>query len=356
MSLGLPEINIVFKGKGVSAVERSARGIVACILKDDTAGGQPMVAYKSITDIDFTQYTENNYNFLKLIYEGKPSTVIVIRVATAEANYNAALKKLKDLKWNYLTIPGIEEANKLLVVAWIKEQREQRKKTFKAVLPNCVGDHEGIINLTTGNITSTITSKTHTVAEYCARIAGVLAGLSLARSSTYYVLSDITSADVPDDPDERINAGELVIVFDSEKYKIGRGVNSLTTFTAEKKEDVRKIKIVEGMDLYQDDVRGTYEDYYVGKVINDYDNKQAFVAAIGSYHKELLGNVLDRSHENTAMVSVNAQRQYLESKGIDTSAMDDVAVAKANTGSKVFIDSNIKFVDAMEDLNMNVNM
>lgn len=356
MALGLPEINIVFKGKGVTAVERSARGIVACILKDDTAGGEPLVTYKSITDIDFTQYTETNYNFLKLIYEGNPTTVIVIRVATAEANYNAALKKLKDLKWNYLTVPGIEEANKLLVAAWIKEQREQKKKTFKAVLPKCVGDHEGIINLTTDNIKSTITSKTHTTAEYCARIAGALAGLPLTRSSTFYVLSDIVSADVPDDPDERINAGELVIVFDSEKYKIGRGVNSLTTFTTEKGEDFRKIKIIEGMDLYQDDIRGTYEDYYVGKVINDYDNKQALVAAIGSYHKALLGDVLDRSYENSVMVNVNAQRQYLESKGIDTSAMDDVAVAKANTGSKVFLTSNVKFVDAMEDLNMDVNM
>lgn len=356
MALGLPEINIVFKTKGTTAVARSARGIVACILKDDTAGGQALNTYKSVADIDFTQFTEANYDFLKLIYEGSPTMVIVIRIATTQTNYNTALKKLKDLKWNYLTIPGIDDANKTLVAAWIKEQREQNKKTFKAVLPKCVSDHEGIINLTTDNIASTVTSKTHTTSEYCARIAGALAGLSLSRSSTFYVLSDITSADVPDDPDDRINAGELVIVFDSEKYKIGRGVNSLTTFTTEKGEDFRKIKIIEGMDLYQDDIRGTYEDYYVGKVINDYDNKQALVASIGSYHKELLGDVLDRSYENTVAVDIDAQRQYLESKGKDTSSMDDVAVAKANTGSKVFITSNVKFVDAMEDLTMKVNM
>lgn len=36
--------------------------------------------------------------------------------------------------------------------------------------------------------------------------------------------------------------------------------------------------------------------------------------------------------------------------------MDDIAVAKANTGTKVFIASNVKFVNAMEDLKMNVNM
>ena len=81
----------------------------------------------------------------------------------------------------------------------------------------------------------------------------------------------------------------MIIVYDGEKFKIGRGVNSLTTFTATKTEDVRKIKIVEGMDLYMDDIRDTFEEYYVGKVINDYDNKQMFVAAIGAYHKRTDG-------------------------------------------------------------------
>ena len=110
------------------------------------------------------------------------------------------------------------------------------------------------------------------------------------------------------------------------------------------------------MDLYADDIRETYEDNYVGKIINDYDGKQMFVAAIGAYHKGLLGNVLDKSFDNTAAIDIDAQRAYLESKGTDTSEMDDIAVAKANTGVKVFITSNIKFVNAMEDLNMNVNM
>ena len=81
-----------------------------------------------------------------------------------------------------------------------------------------------------------------------------------------------------------------------------------------------------------------------------------FVAAIGAYHKGLLGNVLDKSFDNTVSVDIQAQRTYLESKGADTSEMDDIAVAKANTGTRVFISSNVKFVNAMEDLKMNVNM
>ena len=151
-------------------------------------------------------------------------------------------------------------------------------------------------------------STAFSTAEYCCRIAGVLAGLSLARSCSYFALTDITAADVPEDANERIDNGELVIVFDGEKYKIGRGVNSLTSFTPEHGQDFSKIKIIEGVDLYQDDIRETFESSYVGKVINDYDNKQALVAAILAYHRELEGNVLDRTFDNTAAIDVEAQR------------------------------------------------
>lgn len=73
-------------------------------------------------------------------------------------------------------------------------------------------------------------------------------------------------------------------------------------------------------------------------------------------HTGILGNVLDKSYDNVVAIDIDAQRTYLESRGMDTSEMDDIAVAKANTGTKVFIASNVKFVNAMEDLKMNVNM
>ena len=77
MSLGLPNFNFIFQSKGVSAIERSARGIVAVILKDDTEGEEQNV-YNKVDDVDFTQWTEDNYNYLKLIYEGAPSKVIAM--------------------------------------------------------------------------------------------------------------------------------------------------------------------------------------------------------------------------------------------------------------------------------------
>ncbi len=354
--LGLPVLNMVFKGLAASAIVRSARGIVLIILKDDTETGKRLSVYGSITDIDFENWTETNYEYLKLVFEGAPSQVIALRESTTSANISAALKELKYLRWNYGCYPEISDDDKTILAAWIKEMRDEYHKTFKAVLSSSASDHEGIINLTTENIESSITGKTYTAKEYCARIAGVLAGLSLVRSSTYYVLSDILSADCPSDPDDRIDNGELVIVYDGEKYKIGRGVNSLTTFTTEKTEDVRKIKITEGMDLYRDDILTTFTDSYVGKYNNGYDNKQLFVAAVRAYHTGLLGTVLDASYENTAEIDLDGQKQYLMEKGTDVSQMSETEILTANTGSRLFVKSNIKFLDAMEDLDMAANM
>ena len=180
MSLGLPSFSMIFSGKAVSAIERSARGIVAMILTDGTEGGKDLNIYKKVDEVDFQNWTEQNYNYLKLVFAGAPSTVITIRRAENAEGYNAELKKLKDLKWNYLTIPGLGSTDTTTISAWIKQYRDDERKTFKAVLAHCKGDHEGIINLTTENISTTITGAKHTAAEYCARIAGVLAGLSLA--------------------------------------------------------------------------------------------------------------------------------------------------------------------------------
>ena len=329
--MGLPEINITFASKGQTAIQRSARGIVACILRDNTEGGAAETVYTSLADVDYTHWTQRNYAYLRMILEGGPSKVLVLRVAEDAEDYTAALKTLKSRVWNYLTIPALTTDQTAPVVAWIKQARDSDHKTYKAVLAD-------------------------TAAEYCARIAGILAGLPLSRSSTYYELTDVTSAAVPDDPDERIDKGELVIIDDNGAYKIGRGVNSLTSYTEDKSEDWSKIKIVEGVDLYRDDISATFAGQYVGKVVNNYDHKQALVAAIDNYHKQLAGDVLDPDYDCTVAVDIDAQRAYLEAHGINTSEMEDIDIATANTGSTVYLVCSVKFVDAMEDLTLRVNM
>lgn len=351
--MGLPQININFLGRAVSAITRSARGIVALVLKDDTPTAKSQ-EIKSIDDLVATDWTTKNLAYIKQVLKGTPSKIIIEVVPTATADYLEVLNRLSFKKFNYLTIPDITAPQTSDVVTWIKEKRKA-KKTFKAVLPNVKADSEGIINFTTSGIK--VGEETYTSAEYAPRIAGILAGLDFTRSSTYFVLDEVESIVEHADPDGAIDAGELILINDGEKIKIGRGVNSLVTTTTTKTEDFKSIRIIEVVDMISDDVRSVFEDEYVGKVNNIYDNQVLFITALNAYFKELEGDeVLDKEADNLAEINVDAQRLAWEKIGTDTSTWEDQTVKETSFKRNVFLKGNVKIVDSMEDLDFNIFM
>lgn len=352
--MGLPEILIEFKTKGTTAVQRSARGIVALVLKDDKGSFDTKI-YNSIDELDESHWSPENLDYIEKTFWGTPNKVIVERLPLEATDYNTALARLKNKKWNWLSIPGTEALDTTNIAAWIKQMRDVNHKTFKAVLPNEDADHEGIVNFATSDLETE--TKTYNTAEYTSRIAGILAGMPFTRSATYYGINELKNIKEHEDPDKEIDDGKLILINDGEVIKIGRGVNSLTTTTATKGEEFKKIKIVEGVDLVRDDIRDTFEKHYAGKVNNIYDNKILFLAAVNSYFG-ILGDedVLDPSFDNKAEIDVDAQRIYLKGKGIDVDNMKEQEIKEANTGSKVFAKANVKFIDAMEDLKFTVFM
>lgn len=351
--MGLPEINISFQSLAVSAIQRSQRGIVALILKDDT-GTFDTKEYKNVTEIEATDWTVENKDYIEKAFLGVPSKVIVERLDTLEADYSVALTRLASKIFNYLAIPGILSADVAAVSTWLVDERDNNKKTFKAVLPNSISDHEGVINFATEGIV--VGETTYSASDYTSRIAGILAGLSLERSATYFVLSEVDSITESVDAGADIDAGNLILISDGEKVKIGRGVNSLTTTTVEKGVDFKKIKIIEGHDLVQEDITRTFNDDYVGKVNNSYDNQVLFLAAVNTYLSGLEGTVLNPNVDNGVTVDTEAQRQAWEAIGTDTSEWDEQDVKENSFQSKVFIGGGIRFLDAMEDLDFKISV
>lgn len=354
--MGLPEINIEFKTKAVTAIKRSAMGIVTLILKDDTAINalsEPTKIYTGIDEVDSSHWTVENKDYIDKVFMGTPSKVIIEVLPTTASDYNEATQRAANKKWNYLAIPGIDSANTTNIATWIKTQRDVNKNTFKAVLPNTEADHEGIINFTTEGIR--VGETVYTASDYTARVAGILAGLPFSRSSTYFVLPEVDAITESTDPNGDIDAGKLILVNDGENIKIGRGVNSLVSTTLIKGEDFKKIKILEVMDMVKDDIRDTYEKYYVGKVQNTYDNQVLFFTSVNAYMKDLAGDdVLDPNFDNKAFVNVEAQRLAWESIGTDTTDWDDQKVKEMSFKSKTFAAGKVKIVDAMEDLDFKI--
>lgn len=351
--MGLPELDIAFRSKSTTAIKRSALGIVALVLRDQTIEGLNSVAtIKSVEDLKQTDWTADNLDYLNKTLLGTPSKITVLRIGT-DSELSDSLKKLSGIKYNYLAMPDATEEEATALVSWIKSKRLENKKTFKLVVAHQNADDEGIVNVTTDGIK--VGNKAYTAQQYTCRFAGIFAGLPFTRSSTYYVLAEVTEIEEHENPDADIDAGELILINDGEEVKIGRGVNSLTSLTGDKNAAWQKIKIVEVMDMIVDDVRDTFNNHYVGKYINIYDNQILFIIAVNAYFKGLAAQqILDPSYENVASIDTEAQRAAWESVGEDTTEWTDQQVREMSFGSKVFLAGQAKITDAMEDLKFNI--
>lgn len=358
--MGLPEISIMFKGLAAKAIQRSKRGVVSIIIRDTKAKSMIL---NGVEEVPAPVAMEaKNIKFINQIFDGGCRKVIVEVVAPEELSgykLQDTLTRLKVQVWNYLVYPEADNTEIASIVTFIKNERDQRDKSFKAVVSSPVApDHEGIIDFHADNLKIVGQEESPTAQEYTPRIAGILAALPFTRSSTYYVLPEVESVDLVLDPNAEINKGKLILINDGEKIKIASGVNSLTTIVAPKTNAVKDIFIVEKMDFVKDDIKKVYHDEYIGKVVNNYNNKQLFVTNINTYFKLLIRDYqfFDESDSNSVQVSALGNKYYLDQEGIDTSKMSEDELKRANTGKKVFLEGSVKFTNTMSDLELILNM
>ena len=412
---GLPKVDINFKTQATTAIARSSRGIGVLILNDENAfddNGNEEIKYfkiESTTDIPDSGINEKNIDLIKKALLGTPlrlhvylippetynvtssgttvtssttvssstavttSTTVTVSATTTQAD---VLKKIADVKFNYIAHSTGKSQDQQDLASWVKSQRQNRKKTFKAVVANYDADSYSVINFTTEKIrvenpeyidalkdadgdaalvpASIPQYLTYSATEYTARILGILAGLSLDRSATFFILSEVVDVAEYDDIDVHISGGELCLfdAKDDNGVKIARACNSLHTFTTDVGEDFRFIKIIEAIDLITDDIRDTFNDSYVGKMINDFEHKMLFVTAIKIYLKNLRGNVLDSSPTVKQEVEIDSEKNkdYAQLHGRDVKNMTPQEILETNTGTHVFLAGNIRPVNAMEDL------
>lgn len=368
---GLPQVLIDFKTKGVTAIKRSARGVVALILKCETTDVSNKYKIADVSEIPDKVFDEATTDLIKKCLDGTPLRVLVYtlpkaNVQGAKNTQATLLKQLKHVRYNYIAAPTGTTQEQQDLASYVKSERSIARKTVKAVVANVAADHEGIINFCTEEIKvpngkdtqGRTTYKTYTPIEYTARVAGILAGLALDRSATYFKLTEVESVKVYEDLTDRIDKGELHLFDeeDGEGVKIARACNSLQTFTTDKGQEFRKIKIIEGVDMVTDDIRDTFKKYYIGKYINDYDHKMLFVSAIMVYFGQLAGNVLDNRASNKVDIDEQFQKDYAIIKGEDISKMTAMQIREYNTGSEIGLSGKVKFVDAMEDLKISFTM
>lgn len=375
--MGLPNIHIAFKTQGITAVQRSQKGVVALIVRGGTDATGTLYSITSVNNLpdalkdesDLSGMTNQKYiENAFLGYINQPRKVLVYEMAHNDNSFDKALEVLSTQEFDYLAGPpdlGLRENDPLKaskLAEWIHEQRELNR-TVKAVLPNISANNDGVINFTTSGIVVHMPTakdqdhrETFNAVQYCSRIAGLLAGTPMNISCTYAPLSeveDITRLSQTD-MDTAINNGEFILMHDGRKVKVGRGVNSLTTTIESHGEEFKKIKIVEAVDMIQSDIRMTAQDNYIGKYANSYDNKCLLITAIKGYFTQLEQEGILDPGKSVVDIDMDAQKAYLESIGTDVSEMSEQEIRNANTKDKVYLAASIKILDAIEDIDLQI--
>lgn len=379
--MGAPSINISFIERAISAITRGERGIVMLWVKDtlpEQAANPLTIILESDIPAELSEETKEQVKLAMLGYVNAPKKILVYCMGssedeeTEETGYQKAMEASETIRFDYLAVPTVETDGKTQDIAsWIKAMRNTKKKKIKAVLPNVAADTEGVINYTTEQVIKTESKvekdgtrkeieTVYTTEQYCARIAGLIAGTPMDIACTYALLPELSDCTRLTDIDTPIDKGEFIIFHDGEKVKVVRGVNSLVTTTDGKGDSFKKIKIVEAMDMINDDIIKTAQDSYLGKYANTYSNKCLLLSAISSYFAQVKRDGIISRY--SIELDAEAIRTYLKSKGLkaalesgeekDPDECSDEEIIKADTGSNVFLTGSIKILDAIEDITL----
>lgn len=358
--IDLPNIDIIFTQKAVTAVQRSERGVLCVIMKDaQQDAGIKKFVYKRGADVEKTDYTTANYDALMRAFDVAVNKVYVLRCAEA-TEFTDIAKELDKIKFNYVCT-NVKADQQALANDVVQRNVDNQGHKCVAVVANITqGDSKYVIKLKGdgGKLKAGAEVKAE---DYVIRIASTLCNLPMNRSLTYYVFEDLASWDdtylTTEAPIGKwISDGWLTLINDDDEVKCGRAINSLKTFTSTDTEDMSYIIIVEAMNLIIEDIYTTFKDYYVGKYKNTLSNQRLFITSVNAYFRQLMREeVLDDSFDNQAYVDVESQRlAWLGIGKTEAEDWDDNKVQQMTFRTNVFLAGDAKVSNAMEDLRFNI--
>ena len=358
--MGLPEITVTFKKLAETAPRRSAGGHLCVLLRDTTSGVTwTTKEYKELAEVSAAEFTAANYKILARAFTAAPAKVTVVRLGSGGTVDDAA-PLLKHVAFNWIVAPYANMQEDL--ADYVKEiDVPQRVRKAKAVVYQQAADDIHVASFCNPTVTLAGETSATPMVEYLPRLAGILAACPMDRSVTNYALDDLeavadyTVSGSVVDPGDAVDQGQIALYLDDDTIRIARGVTTLQTVTGDLTEDMKKISVVEAMDLIQEDIVRTFKDYYLAKVRNSADHQALFVGDVLGYLRQLeTESVLEAG--SACDIDVAAMRRAWEAEGKPMADRDDAYVRGKTYKSYVFVTASIRILDAMEDLRMTINL
>lgn len=352
--LGMPTLTITIKKAAEAVVTRLKNGVAAVIVRDAgvTAGLYVLGAEEDLPT-GLGAETEAYVRRAFLGGENRPQKVLLVVIGAEDDLVAKGCAALATSDFDYLAAPAnVDEEEKKALVTWLDGVRK-KYCIGKAVLPDHAADNMAVVNFSASGIV--VGKETFAGADYCSRIAGLLAGTDISNSSTSYPLEEVTAVDEVADHDAAVAAGKLILVHDGRKVRLGRAVNSLTTVPPDQSEALKKIKIVEAVDLIRQQSKLLIDDQFRGKG-NSYDTKLLIVSALYDFLVNLETQGVVAQGTSYVELNLTKQRAWLKAQGVDVANMTDDEILKADTGSWIFVSMGGTILDGMEDFDLEYYM
>lgn len=334
----LPGAYINFKTNAPLTITPGERGTV--VLLQEMSVGNVGDIYK-ITALE-SEYPEGTTKEEKVLVNEAlkgAKTVLLYNLGTqAETAVADALTVLRTTDFNVLCYPydGVDyAASKTAIANFVDRMRDDEGVKVQAVLANHVADNEAIINVAQGVIL--LDMATLTAAQVTAWVAGQTAGAYINKSNTgqkYVGAIDVSPRMTKSEMENAIKAGKFIFKVDTaQNVTAVYDINSLTTITPEKGQQLTKNRVIRTLDGINNDVAQIFESNYIGKVDNNADGRSLLRSTLVEYFNELQ--------------RVNAIQNF---------TAEDVTVAAGLNSDAVVIDCYIQPVDSIEKMYITVSL
>lgn len=252
------------------------------------------------------------------------------------ADHTAFLSALELQDFNTVGLTNDEASLKAVYAAFVKRLRESEGKKVQAVVPNYhTADYEGVISVKNGVVLSDGTALT--AAQAVAWVAGATAGATVSQSLTYTAYDDAVDV-TPRYTNSQIEAalvdGEFLFTPSNGRALVEQDINTLTSFTPKKGKQFSKNRVLRVLDGIANDLKYTFENFYLGKVDNNDDGRNLLKSKAISY-------IVNLQNIN-AVQNIDAQ--------------NDISIVAGNDSDSVYAEIGVQPVDSIEKIYMKVRV
>lgn len=252
------------------------------------------------------------------------------------ADHTAFLSALELQDFNTVGLTVDDTSLKAVYTAFVKRLRESEGKKVQAVMPNYpTADYEGVISVKNGVILSDGTALT--AAQAVAWVAGATAGATVSQSLTYAAYDDAVDVS-PRYTNSQIEAGlmagEFLFTPSNGKAIVEQDINTLTSFTPQKGKYFSKNRVLRVLDGIANDLKNTFDSFYLGKVDNNDDGRNLLKS-------EAISCIVN-------LQNINAVQNF--------DAQNDITIVAGNDSDSVYAEIGAQPVDSVEKIYMKVRV